>query len=106
MKLRPIILLVSAWLFPWGVALAQDPGPLAPSGDAWGDITNASPPVAVALALAYGAFQLGQIVTKVVAMFERVLEKGIPIRVELAEHERGMLEDMAAKPPARRTAGG
>lgn len=89
------------------LAIAQDvvtlPGP--PGADPLGTIASASPPVAVALALAWGAYQLGQVVTRAGALVERVLERGIPIRLELSERDRALLEEHLPVRAARRVGG-
>jgi hypothetical protein len=90
-RLLPLLLLI----LPMGVALGQDLAAPAPAdGTPFGAIASASPPVAVALALAWGAYQLGQTVTKVTATIERLFEKGIPIRVELTDRDRELLEQL------------
>lgn len=89
------------------IAIAQEvvtlPGP--PGADPLGTIASASPPVAVALALAWGAYQLGQVVTRAGALVDRVLERGIPVRLELSEKDRALIEEHLPVRAARRAGG-
>lgn len=96
----PVVML-GAWLLPWGIALAQDGGgPVSGPAPTWSDLTTASPPVAIAFALAYGMFKAESIVTSLANSWDKtlaVLEKGIPVRIklELAEKELAIAEHAA-----------
>lgn len=73
------------------VALA-DPGNVATLDPPWSLLTSSSPGVALAIALAYGAWRLSAVATRATVLLEGVARGGIPVRVELAPADRALIE--------------
>jgi hypothetical protein len=94
----PVLILASC-----AAALAQDavaPGTPAESATAATAIIREIGPFG---ALAWGAYLLGGAAKRLGDIFGQVMEKGIPLRVELSENDREAIEGLTQ---ARRAGGG
>lgn len=96
--LPALILPIVAVLPACAAAYAQNIGSASPPASLLSLLATSSPFVAMSIALVVGAFQVGGAVTRGAAVVDKVIgvvEKGIPIRLELSDDLRDVLLSVA-----------